>query len=100
MVIVLTDKPLRRAMNSPEVAKRMVLWAIELSEFNVQYYPRMAIKWQVIADFIAKFMNIEGQGVGEVPQWSIHTDRSSTRQAGGVGVVLCSPKGDEVEFMV
>ena len=100
MVIVLTDKPLRRAMNSPEVAGRMVLWAIELSEFNVQYYPHMAIKWQVIADFIAKFTNKEGQGVGEVPQWSIHTNKSSTRQAGGVGVVLCSSKGDEVECMV
>ena len=100
MVIVLTDKPRRRAMNSPEVARRMVLWAIELSEFDVQYCHHMAIKWQVIADFITKFMNIEGQGVGEVPPWSIHTDRSSTRQVGRVGVVLCSPKGDEVECMV
>ena len=35
-------------------------------------------------------------GAGEVPQWSIHTDESSTKQVGGVGVVLYSPERDEV----
>ena len=33
-------------------------------------------------------------------QWSIHTDRSSNRQAGGVGVVLLSLEGDQIECMV
>ena len=42
-VIVLTDKPLRRAMSSPEAIGRMALWAIELSEFNIQYHPYTAI---------------------------------------------------------
>ena len=35
-VIVVTDKPLRRAMSNPEIAGRVALWAIELSEFNIQ----------------------------------------------------------------
>ena len=34
-VVVLTDKPLRRVMSNPEAARQMVLWAIELSEFDV-----------------------------------------------------------------
>ena len=38
-IIVLTDQPLRRTMSSPEAAKRMALWAIELSEFDIQYRP-------------------------------------------------------------
>ena len=42
-------------MNSPEVARRMALWAIELSEFDIQYRPRTAIKGQAVADFIAEF---------------------------------------------
>ena len=33
-------------------------------------------------------------------QWSIHTDRSSNRQAGGVGVVFLSLEGDQIECMV
>ena len=36
-VIALTDKPLRRVMSSLEATRQMALWAIELSEFDVQY---------------------------------------------------------------
>ena len=48
IVVVLTDKPLRRAMSKPEAAGWMALWAIELCKFNVQYHPRIAIKGQVV----------------------------------------------------
>ena len=34
-MVILTNKPLRRAMNNPEAARRIALWAIELSEFDV-----------------------------------------------------------------
>ena len=66
-VIVLTDKPLRRAMSSPEAASRLTLWAIELSEFDIQYRPRTAIKGQIVAKFIAEFTSDEGEGTDEVP---------------------------------
>ena len=54
-VNVLTDKPLRRAMNNPETVGRLALWAIELSEFDIRYRPYTAIKGQIVADFIAEF---------------------------------------------
>ena len=38
-IVVLTDKPLRKAMSSPKAARRMALWAVELSEFDIQYHP-------------------------------------------------------------
>ena len=34
-IVVLTDQPLKRAMSSPEAVRRMALWAIELSEFDI-----------------------------------------------------------------
>ena len=34
-IVVLTDKPLKKAMSSPEVARRMALWVVELSEFDI-----------------------------------------------------------------
>ena len=54
-IIVLTDKPLRKAMSNPEAAGRMALWVVELSEFDIQYRLRTAVKGQVVADFIAEF---------------------------------------------
>ena len=54
-IAVLTDKPLRKAMSSLEEVGRMALWAVELSKFDIQYYPRTTVKGQVVADFIAKF---------------------------------------------
>ena len=64
-IVVLTDKPLRRAMISPEAAGRMALWAVELSKFDIQYRPQTAIKGQVMADFIAEFTLGDDQGVEE-----------------------------------
>ena len=55
MIVVMTDHPLKKSMNKLEAAGRLVQWAIELSEFDVKYKPRNAIKAQALADFIAEF---------------------------------------------
>ena len=67
-VIVLTDKPIRRAMTNPDAAGQLALWAIELSKFDIQYRMQTTIKGQVVADFIAEFTHDEDKGVEESPQ--------------------------------
>ena len=76
-IIVLTDQPLKRAMSNPEAARMMALWAIELSEFDVQYRPRIAVKGQIVANFIAEYTQSEDKGAEGLGLWSIHTDESS-----------------------
>ena len=76
-IIVLTNQPLKKAMSSPEAAGRMALWAIELSEFDVQYHPRTAVKGQIVADFIAEYTQSRDKGAEGHRLWSIHTDESS-----------------------
>ena len=78
-VIVLTNKPLRWVMSNPKAIGRLALWAIEFSEFDIQYHPRTAIKGQVVANFIANFTNGEDKGADECPRWGIHTDGSSNK---------------------
>ena len=46
---------MKRAISSLEAAGRMALWAIELSEFDIQYRPRIAVKGQIVANFIAEY---------------------------------------------
>ena len=59
-IIVLMDQPLKKAMSSPEVAGRMALWAIELSEFDIQYCPRTAMKGQAVVDFVVEYTQSKG----------------------------------------
>ena len=99
-IIILTNQPLKKAMSSPEAAERMALWAIELSEFDVQYRPRTAVKGQIVADFIAEYTQLEDKGAEEHRIWSIHTDGSSNQRAGGAGVVIQTPDGDKIECMI
>ena len=58
-ILVMKDQPIRKSMNKPKAARRMVQWAIELSQFDIEYYPRTAIKAQALVDFIAEFTLLE-----------------------------------------
>ena len=99
-IVVLTDKPLRKAMSSPEAAGRMALWAVELSKFDIEYRPRTAVKGQVVADFIAEFTLRDGQVAEEKGQWNIYIDGSSNRRAEGAGVVIQTLEGDKIQCMI
>ena len=54
-ILVMTDQPIKKSMNKLEAARRMVQWTFELNQFDIEYHPRIAIKAQALADFIAKF---------------------------------------------
>ena len=49
------NQPLQKAMDRPDATGRMVQWAVELSQFDIDYKLRTAIKAQALANFAAKF---------------------------------------------
>ena len=99
VINVITDHPLKKAMNKLEAAGQLIQWAVELSEFDVRYQPRIAIKAQALADFIAEFTpsNDNLERVEDSKKWVIHVDGLSMQHAGGIGVVLQSPEGDKLK---
>ncbi|XP_030929394.1 uncharacterized protein LOC115955416 [Quercus lobata] len=99
VINVMTDHPLKKAMNRLEAAGRLIQWAIELSEFDIRYHPRHAIKAQALAYFIVKFTPSHDE-TKDSKRWVVHVDGSSTRYAGGIGVVLQSPEGDKLKHKV
>ena len=99
---VMIDHPLRKAMNKLEAAGRLIQWAVELSEFDIRYQPRHAIKAQALADFIAEFTPSCGdvEEMEDSKKWVVHVDGLSTQHAGGIGVVLQSPEGDKLKHKI
>ena len=76
VINVLTDHPLKKAMNKLEAVEQLIQWAMELSEFDVWYKPREAIKSQFLADLIVEFTPANNQQDGDqrAKQWVVHVD--------------------------
>ena len=91
-IIVMTDQPIRKMMNKIDAAGWLIQWAIELGQFDIEFRPRVAIKVQVLADFIAKFTYPYKEEELLMETWTFQTDGSATKKVGGVGVVLISPE--------
>ncbi|KAL0373261.1 UNVERIFIED_CONTAM: Gag-Pol polyprotein [Sesamum radiatum] len=94
-IIVLTNHPLGHIMNRPDASGRLVKWAVELGEYDIEYQSRRAIKAQVLADFVMEFA---GEQAPEVKgAWLLHVDGSSNASNGGASILLQGPDGVEIE---
>jgi len=74
-IIVRTDYPIMKILAKPDLVRRMIKWAVELSKFQIQYHPRGIIISQTLANFTTKFSprpTEEGSA-----QWTLHVDGSS-----------------------
>ena len=54
-----TEYPMNQVLHKPETSGRLMKWAIELSEFDIRYKPKTAIKGQVLADLVMEFTSAE-----------------------------------------
>ena len=76
----------------------MVQQAVELSQFDIEYRPRIAIKAQALADFIAEFTLPDPNQ--EIEYWKICIDGSSVGGLGGIGIIITSPENDVLKYGV
>lgn len=85
-------------MSKPDATGCMIQWVIELSQFNIEYRPMIAIKAQALANFIAKFTLLDLDQEAEC--WTICTDGSSVTSLGGVGIIVTSLEKDILKYGV
>ena len=98
-VVVLTDLPLRGTIHKPDLSGRMARWAIELSEYGIQYKPRLSKKGQVLADFLVKILQ-PNTCPNEKGWWTLCVDWASRQSGAGIGLQLTSPTGERIEKAV
>jgi len=53
-VFVKTDYPVSKVICKPDLARRMIGWSIELSEFDIKFERQGLIKSQCLVDFAIK----------------------------------------------
>lgn len=98
-ITVLTNQLLRNVLHKPDISGRMLQWAIELSEYGINYQPRLSMKGQVMADFIVEVPQplTPGKESCRVGWWILHVDGASRSSGSGVGLLLESPTGEQLE---
>jgi len=88
----LTDQPLRQILQRPECFGRLTKWAIELSDYDINYEPRKEIKGQALADFIVECTHSPVAKEVRVKELMLFVDGASNAKGSRVGVVLISPE--------
>ncbi|XP_021808476.1 uncharacterized protein LOC110752181 [Prunus avium] len=115
-VIVMADFPLRSILHSPDASQRLMKWAIELSQYDLLYRPKTAIKAQALEDFVAEFTSSaeEEKLVSKKKEssradktsaepdqpkdmWQFRVDGASNQKGVGAGVVIITPDGTLLE---
>ena len=96
------EYPIKQVLHKPETFGRLMKWAIELSEFDIRYRPKTAIKGQILADFVMEFALAEpakdAQTTTDLSTWELFVDGASNVQGSGAGLILTSPEGIDIEY--
>ncbi|XP_019167690.1 PREDICTED: uncharacterized protein LOC109163402 [Ipomoea nil] len=100
---VLSHQPLGSFLRNTNSSARMAQWAMHLSQFDIDFKPRPAIKGQALADFIVECTAREVTDQVETEDggwWTLSTDGSSNSKGCGGGVVLVTPEGFRAYYAI
>jgi ribonuclease HI len=100
-IIVVNEAPLSNILNNPAIIGRVSLWGIELSPLDITHEKRKAIKSQVLPNFTAEWLKLQNTGPPDLSSvWTMYFDRLKRVQGAGAGVVLISPQGDKLKYVL
>jgi ribonuclease HI len=95
------EAPISEIIGNKDASGRIAKWAIELSPYTPQYDKRDTIKSQVLADFFIDWAEIQYEPpLPDTNYWRMHFDGSKTIHGLGAGIVLSSPKNDQLRYVL
>jgi hypothetical protein len=97
--MVLSSFPLGEIIRSRDAKGRIVKWSVELGKFGIEFFPRQAIKSQILADFVFEWTEIQMPPPKERPEhWIMYFDGALSLE--GAGVLLISPQGEQLKYVL
>jgi ribonuclease HI len=100
-VTVVSSFPLGEIIQCREASGRITKWAVEIMGEAISFAPRKAIKSQVLADFVAEWVDTQLPTVPIQPElWTMFFDGSLMKTGAGAGLLFISPLGKHLRYVL
>jgi hypothetical protein len=106
--------PIKYIFEKPTLTGEITRWQVLLSEFDILFMVRKAIKGQAIADYLANYPSeqlelmdsefpdedVMAVDEGDHCRWKLYFDGAANATGSGISAVLVSPKGQQTPIVV
>jgi hypothetical protein len=100
-VTVVSSFPLGEIIQYREASSRIAKWAVEIMGETISFAPRKAIKSQVLADFVAEWVDTQLPTAPIQPElWTMYFDGSLMKTGAGAGLLFISPLGKHLRYVL
>jgi ribonuclease HI len=100
-VTVVSSFPLGEIIQCREVSGRIAKWAVEIMGETISFAPRKAIKSQVLADFVAEWVDTQlPAALIQLELWTMFFDGSLMKTGAGAGLLFISPLGKHLRYVL
>jgi ribonuclease HI/transposase InsO family protein len=100
-VTVVWSFPLGEIIQCREASGRIAKWAVEIMGETISFAPRKAIKSQVLANFMAEWVDTQLPAAPIQPElWTMFFDGSLMKTGAGAGLLFISPLGKHLRYVL
>jgi ribonuclease HI len=100
-VTVVSSFPLGEIIQCREASGRIAKWPVELMDKTLSFAPRKAIKSQVLADFLAEWVDTQLPIAPiQAELWTMYFDGSLMKTGAGAGLLFVSPLGRHLRYVI
>jgi ribonuclease HI len=98
---VVASTPLADVIRNRDATGRVAKWVVELGVHNITYEARHTLKSQALAYFLADWEEAQQPCPRvDLKHLTLYFDGSKNLEGAGAGVILTSPKGDVVRYVL
>jgi ribonuclease HI len=100
-VTVVSSFPWGRSSSAERRQVGFAKWAVEIMGETISFAPRKAIKSQVLADFVAEWVDTQLPTAPIQPElWTMYFDVSLMKTGAGAGLLFISPLGKHLRYVL
>jgi ribonuclease HI len=100
-VTMVSSFPLEEIIQCREASGRIAKWAVEIMGETILFAPRKAIKSQVLANFMAKWVDTQLPAAPIQPElWTMFFDGSLMKTGAGTVLLFISPLGKHLRYLL